>query len=111
MSSRRPPPPRPIKGIDEAIAILDDHVDVERGRGVAGRGAGRTLDTRQLLAELLGNHERACPGVHLTGTNGKGSTGRMITALLAAHAVSVGTYSSPHLEHVVERITWNQAPI
>lgn len=111
MSSRRQPLPRPIKGIDEAIAFLDDHVDVERAPGVAGRVAGLSLDTMQVLAEVLGNPEQTYPVVHLTGTNGKGSTGRMITALLAAHSLSVGTYSSPHLEHVVERITWNQAPI
>src|SRR5690606_22480917 len=51
------------------------------------------------------------PVIHITGTNGKGSTARMITALLAAHQMSVGTYTSPHLEHVTERISRNGEPI
>ena len=45
--------------------------------------------------------------MHLTGTNGKGSTARMLSALVAAQGLSVGTYTSPHLERVNERITRN----
>jgi len=65
----------------------------------------------RVLAEVMGNPEQAYPIVHLTGTNGKGSTARMISALLVAHSLSVGTYASPHLEHIVERIAWNLDPI
>ncbi len=63
------------------------------------------------IAHVLGDPQHACPVVHLTGTNGKGSTARMITALLVAHSLSVGTYTSPHLEHITERITWDLHPI
>ncbi len=63
------------------------------------------------IAEVLGDPQRDYPVIHLTGTNGKGSTARMISALLVAHQLSVGTYTSPHLEHVTERIGWNLEPI
>jgi hypothetical protein len=51
------------------------------------------------------------PTVHVTGTNGKGSTVRMVTALLAAHNLVVGTYTSPDLERVNERLSRNGEPI
>jgi dihydrofolate synthase/folylpolyglutamate synthase len=63
------------------------------------------------LVGVLGDPQRDYPVIHITGTNGKGSTARMITALLAAHQMSVGTYTSPHLEHVTERISRNGDPI
>ena len=63
------------------------------------------------MVEVLGDPQRDYPVIHVTGTNGKGSTARMITALLAAHQLSVGTYTSPHLEHVTERIARNLEPI
>ena len=49
--------------------------------------------------------------VHMTGTNGKTSTSRAISSLLAAHELSVGTYTSPHLVSVTERLRWNGAPV
>ena len=49
--------------------------------------------------------------IHITGTNGKGSTARMVTALLVAQGLSVGTYTSPHLERINERMAWNDEPI
>lgn len=63
------------------------------------------------VVHVLGDPQEAYPVVHLTGTNGKGSTARMASALLVAHGLSVGTYTSPHLEHVTERIGWNLHPI
>jgi dihydrofolate synthase/folylpolyglutamate synthase len=60
---------------------------------------------------VLGDPQHAAPVIHLTGTNGKGSTARMITALVAAHGLSVGTYTSPHLERVNERLARNLEPI
>jgi dihydrofolate synthase/folylpolyglutamate synthase len=49
--------------------------------------------------------------IHITGTNGKGSTARMLTALLVERGLSVGTYTSPHLERINERMAWNDEPI
>ena len=43
--------------------------------------------------------------IHVAGTNGKGSTTQIITKLLMAHGLQVGTYTSPHLEALTERIT------
>ena len=65
---------------------------------------------RQIIG-VLADPQRDYPVVHITGTNGKGSTARMVTALLAAHELSVGTYAIPHLEHVTERISRNAEPI
>src|SRR4051794_2990215 len=59
------------------------------------------------LVDVLGEPQRAYPVIHLTGTNGKGSTARLITALLAESGLTVGTYTSPHLQRVNERIARN----
>jgi dihydrofolate synthase/folylpolyglutamate synthase len=63
------------------------------------------------LLDLLGNPQRAYPTVHLTGTNGKTTTARMVDALLRAHGLRVGRYTSPHLETVRERITIEGQPV
>ncbi|GIH19943.1 bifunctional folylpolyglutamate synthase/dihydrofolate synthase [Rugosimonospora africana] len=57
------------------------------------------------LLDLLGSPQRAYPSIHITGTNGKTSTARMIDSLLRAHGLRTGRYTSPHLETVRERIT------
>jgi dihydrofolate synthase/folylpolyglutamate synthase len=59
----------------------------------------------------MGEPQHAYPVLHLTGTNGKGSTARILTALLVARGLSTGTYTSPHLERINERLAWNGAPI
>ncbi len=71
------------------------------------RGRGRMipdLDRITLLLELLGQPQRSYPTVHVTGTNGKGSAVRMIGGLLSAAGVSAGTFTSPHLQTVRERL-------
>ncbi|HEX6501465.1 MAG TPA: folylpolyglutamate synthase/dihydrofolate synthase family protein [Micromonosporaceae bacterium] len=65
----------------------------------------------QRLLDLLGDPQRAYPAIHLTGTNGKTSTARMIDALLRAHGLRTGRYTSPHLETVRERISIEGEPI
>jgi dihydrofolate synthase / folylpolyglutamate synthase len=96
----------------DAQAYLDAHIDLEKTTGIAaGHVAGLSLDRMRQVVDVLGDPQRDYPVIHITGTNGKGSTARMITALLAAHQLSVGTYASPHLEHVTERITRNLEPI
>jgi dihydrofolate synthase/folylpolyglutamate synthase len=98
--------------LDDAQAYLDAHIDLEKTTGIsAGHVAGLSLDRMRALVGVLGDPQRDYPVIHITGTNGKGSTARMITALLAAHQISVGTYTSPHLEHVTERISRNGEPI
>jgi dihydrofolate synthase / folylpolyglutamate synthase len=56
------------------------------------------------LAELLDHPELRYPSAHVTGTNGKTSTVRLITRILCAHGVSAGRFISPHLSTVTERI-------
>jgi dihydrofolate synthase/folylpolyglutamate synthase len=97
--------------LDKALHYLDEHINLEVLTGVAGRVEGLSLDRMRRVVEVLGDPQRDYPVIHLTGTNGKGSTARMISALLAAHDLSVGTYTSPHLEHITERISRNGEPI
>jgi dihydrofolate synthase / folylpolyglutamate synthase len=96
---------------DKALHYLDDHINLEVLTGVAGRVEGLSLDRIRRVVDVLGDPQRDYPVIHLTGTNGKGSTARMISALVAAHDLSVGTYTSPHLEHITERIARNGEPI
>jgi len=63
------------------------------------------------LCAVLADPQHDQPTVHVTGTNGKGSVARMVTRLLGAHDLPVGTYLSPHLERVNERISRNGEPI
>jgi dihydrofolate synthase/folylpolyglutamate synthase len=63
------------------------------------------------LLELLGDPQKAYPSIHVTGTNGKTSTARMIDALLRAHGLRTGRYTSPHLQTVRERITIEAEPV
>lgn len=93
----------------EALAALDAHVNLEATLSDAFPPA--TLSRAQQLVAAMGDPQRAYPVIHLTGTNGKGSTARMITALLVAQGLSVGTYTSPDLQGVNERLTWNDEPI
>lgn len=65
----------------------------------------------EALCDLLNNPERVVPAIHITGTNGKSSTARIATDVLGAAGLSVGTYTSPHLQSVRERITLNGDPI
>jgi dihydrofolate synthase / folylpolyglutamate synthase len=57
------------------------------------------------LAGFLGDPQLAYPSVHVTGTNGKGSVVRMVGALCSAAGMSAGTYTSPHLQTVRERLS------
>jgi dihydrofolate synthase/folylpolyglutamate synthase len=95
--------------LDGALAYLDDHVNLETD--VSARAAAKRLDRVARLVELMAEPQRSYPVLHLTGTNGKGSTARMLTSLLVTKGLSVGTYTSPHLERFNERIAWNGEPI
>ena len=92
-----------------ALDFLDAHINLETS--VARSAAAMRLDRMRRLVGLMGDPQAAYPVIHITGTNGKGSAARMITALLVERGLSVGTYTSPHLERVNERMTWNGEPI
>jgi dihydrofolate synthase/folylpolyglutamate synthase len=96
--------------LEEALEWLDGHVNleaIETGRA----DATPTLERMRQLTELMGDPQRAYPVLHLTGTNGKGSTARLLTSLLGARGLRVGTYTSPHLERINERLTADGEPI
>ena len=69
------------------------------------------LEPTRRAVELLGDVHRAAPVVHLTGTNGKTSTSRMVESLLRASGLRTGLLTSPHLSRVTERIMIDGAPI
>ncbi len=70
----------------------------------------RLAPTRRVV-ELLGDPQRAYPIVHITGTNGKTSTSRIIESILRASGLRTGLLTSPHLVRVNERIMIGGAPI
>ncbi len=70
-----------------------------------------SLERIRSLLHLLGDPQRSFPAVHVTGTNGKTSTARMADAVLRQLGLRVGRFTSPHLEHITERITLDGAPI
>src|SRR5438094_457391 len=69
------------------------------------------LDRITDLLDLLGSPQRAYPSIHVTGTNGKTTTARMIDELLHAFGIRTGRYTSPHLESVTERIALDGQPL
>ena len=70
-----------------------------------------SLDRIRAFTRLLGDPQRAYPVVHLTGTNGKTSTSRMIDSLLRALDLRTGRFTSPHLERMTERICLDGSPL
>jgi dihydrofolate synthase/folylpolyglutamate synthase len=93
-----------------ALAWLDERVDLERTRD-PGRLRTPTLDRMRELMDVMAEPQRQYPVIHLTGTNGKTSTARIATRLLDVAGLTVGTYTSPHLQKITERMTWNLEPI
>ncbi|MEX0767796.1 MAG: Mur ligase family protein [Microthrixaceae bacterium] len=99
--------------ISEALRWHDARLDHETtSRGIAaGQVEGLSLQSMRELMELLGDPQDQVPVIHITGTNGKGTVAAMVTALLQAHGLRVGTYTSPHLLRVNERIARDGEPI
>lgn len=91
----------------QAIAYLDDHASYDK----TGRVTSPSTEGIARLVGAMGDPQHAYPVIHVTGTNGKGSTAQMITQLLMANGLSVGTYTSPHLERINERMARNSEPI
>jgi dihydrofolate synthase / folylpolyglutamate synthase len=93
--------------IEAALAYLDEHASYDK----TGRIESPSLEVITTFCEAMGDPQNAAPVIHVTGTNGKGSTAQMISRLLVASGLTVGTYTSPHLERVNERISRNGEPI
>lgn len=69
------------------------------------------LGRMQRAVDLLGNPEKTCPIIHVTGTNGKGSTIAFMRELFVVHGKKVGTFTSPHIISIHDRICINGQPI
>ena len=65
----------------------------------------------EAILESLGNPERGLKSIHIAGTNGKGSTAAMVTAFAKAHGLRVGTFTSPHMDSIRERIQLDGVPL
>jgi dihydrofolate synthase/folylpolyglutamate synthase len=78
------------------------------------RGEGHiqpTNERMEALVRLLGDPQKAFRSIHLTGTNGKTTTARMVDELLRGFGVRTGRYTSPHLTSVTERIVIDGEPV
>jgi dihydrofolate synthase/folylpolyglutamate synthase len=70
-----------------------------------------SLDRIRAFTELLGDPQRSYRVIHLTGTNGKTSTSRMIDTLVRALDLRTGRFTSPHVERMNERISIDGEPL
>lgn len=101
---------------DRILDSLEDAEAAERAYAELLERAGEQIVEPRLHAtaravELLGDPQRAARVIHVTGTNGKGSTARIVEALLRAHGLRTGLLTSPHLERVNERIVIDGQPV
>ncbi|MEO6714157.1 MAG: cyanophycin synthetase [Mycobacteriales bacterium] len=69
------------------------------------------LDRITDLLDLLGSPQKSYQSIHITGTNDKTSTARMVDALLRSFGIRTGRYTSPHLQSVTERVSIDGEPI
>lgn len=79
----------------ESIAYLE---------GLSRFGIRLGLERMQELVIRLGHPEKKYPTIHITGTNGKGSTTACLAAILQEAGFRTGMYTSPHLERYTERM-------
>jgi dihydrofolate synthase/folylpolyglutamate synthase len=100
-------PAKPITNYHTAVKFLSDRVNIERTRAQRVDPEIFKLDRMRKLMDALGNPEQSIRTVHIAGTNGKGSCVAMLTAALRNNGYTVGTFTSPHLTDLRERIQIN----
>ena len=83
----------------------------EYAKSVSGVFSKPGLERVTALLDALGSPETDVPTVHITGTNGKGSTSAMLTSILSASGLKVGSFNSPYLKEMRESIRINGNPI
>ncbi|OEJ96285.1 bifunctional tetrahydrofolate synthase/dihydrofolate synthase [Streptomyces thermolilacinus] len=103
-----PVPARPADpALDKALREVEQELSTRWGETKLEPSVQRIA----ALMDVLGEPQRAYPSIHITGTNGKTSTARMIEALLGAFDLRTGRYTSPHVQTITERISLDGAPI
>jgi len=100
----------PFDDYEAALEWLVGHYNLERQLGRPDV-AVPTLDRMTALMGILGDPQASVPTVHLTGTNGKGSTSRIIVDVMAALGLAAGSYRSPHITRVNDRIAVANEPL
>lgn len=98
--------PHPLETPEQALARVEAALDARIATRMVP-GLPRIAD----ILDLLGSPHRAYPCIHISGTNGKTTTARMIDALLTELGLRTGRYTSPHLETLPERISIDDAPL
>jgi dihydrofolate synthase/folylpolyglutamate synthase len=93
-----------LKDFADFEAFIASFTNYERLRCLPAGPEAFGLDRMRRLAAELGEPQHSFPAVHIAGTKGKGSTSLILEALLAAEGFLVGTYTSPHVEDLRERI-------
>jgi dihydrofolate synthase / folylpolyglutamate synthase len=96
-------------GDDGAAALA--RVEAELAKRWPESRIDPTLDRMRALVELLDQPQSRYPVIHVTGTNGKTSTARLIESLLIAFGLRTGRFTSPHVESVTERIVLDGQPL
>jgi len=82
-----------LREVEEAILARAPEHDLEP-----------SLDRIQAVMELAGDPQQTFPVIHLTGTNGKTTTARVVESLLREMGLTTGRFTSPHLHTMLERI-------
>jgi dihydrofolate synthase/folylpolyglutamate synthase len=93
----------------EALTWLESHKDFERF--APNHQETPTLQPIFDVLALLADPQMDYPTVHVTGTNGKGTTSTLASALLSQTGLRVGTFTSPDLHAINERIAVNGDPL
>ncbi len=83
---------------NDALEYLNRHIAL---------GVKPGLERIESLLDYMGRPHEGYPIIHVAGTNGKTSTSRLCTLILVAHGLTTGTYISPHLQRVEERLSVN----
>ncbi|MFH8383274.1 bifunctional folylpolyglutamate synthase/dihydrofolate synthase [Kitasatospora sp. NPDC018058] len=111
MSDKADPNPYTLRPADGGTGDALRDVELELSKRWPENKLEPSLDRIEALMDILGEPQRSFPSIHITGTNGKTSTARMIEQLLNTFELRTGRYTSPHVETVTERISLDGAPI
>ncbi|MEV6109872.1 folylpolyglutamate synthase/dihydrofolate synthase family protein [Streptomyces sp. NPDC051940] len=103
--------PVPARPTDPAVVEALKEIEAELATRWPETKLDPSLVRIETLMDVLGHPQRSYPSIHITGTNGKTSTARMIEALLTAFELRTGRYTSPHVQSYTERISLDGAPI